>query len=107
MMDIEIQNKKDNPLLERTEVRFLAHHANAQTPSRDQMREKLAAELGSKKSLVVVDNMVSEFGRQVTRGYARVYASPEAIARHERSYLLKRNKLEDLKPAKKGAAAKK
>lgn len=101
MMDIEIQDKKDNPLLSRVEVRFTLHHANEQTPSRDSVREKLAAQLGSKKSLVIVDNMASEFGRQVTRGYARVYSAPEPIGLNEPLYLLKRNKLEDLKPKKK------
>jgi small subunit ribosomal protein S24e len=100
-MDIEIVEKKNNPLLQRTEVRFMLHHTNAQTPSRDQVREKLAAQVGSKKSLVVVESMNSLFGRSQTRGYARVYETPEAIGKNEPTYLLKRNKLEDLKPKKK------
>ena len=105
-MDIEISEQKQNPLLDRTEVRFVAHHANEKTPSRDQIREKLAVQLGSKKSLVVVDSMNSVFGKGATRGYARVYATPDAIGKHEPDYILKRNKLEGLK-TKEGAGEEK
>lgn len=100
-MDIEIKDKKQNPLLSRWEVRFVLHHPNEKTPTRDAIREKLAGQLGSKKSLVVVDNMTSAFGKAQTSGYARVYDTPEAIGKNEPLYLLKRNKLEELKPKKK------
>jgi len=100
-MDIEIKDKKQNPLLSRWEVRFSVAHPNEKTPSRDAIREKVAAAVGSKKSLVVVDSMNSAFGKQVTTGYARVYDTPEAIGKNEPMYLLKRNKLEELKPKKK------
>lgn len=100
MMDIEISEKKQNPLLSRTEVRFTVVHAGEKTPTRDAIREKLAGQLGSKKSLVVVDSMSSAFGKSTTRGYARVYDAPEAIAKNEPFYLLKRNKLEELRPKK-------
>lgn len=104
-MDIEISEKKQNPLLGRTEVRFVVHHTNEKTPSRDQIREKLAGQMNSKKGLIVVDSMASAFGRSQTRGYARVYDTPEAIGKNEPLYLLKRNKLEELKPKKKERTA--
>jgi small subunit ribosomal protein S24e len=100
-MDIEIKEKKQNPLLSRWEVRFVVAHPNEKTPSRDAIREKLAGAVGSKKGLVVVDSMNSAFGKQVTNGYARVYDTPEAIGKNEPMHLLKRNKLEELKPKKK------
>lgn len=100
-MDIEIIERKQNPLLSRTEVRFVVHHTNEKTPSRDQIREKLAGQVNGKKGLIVVDNMASAFGKSMTRGYARVYESPEVLGATEPTYLLKRNKLEDLKPKKK------
>lgn len=100
-MDIEIQEKKQNPLLARWEVRFVVHHTNEKTPTRDQIREKLAGNLNSKKGLVVVDHMASAFGKSQTRGYARVYDNPEVLGKTEPAHLLKRNKLEELKPKKK------
>lgn len=99
-MDIEISERKQNPLLGRWEVRFVVHHPNEKTPSRDQIREKLAGQLGGKKSNVVVDNMNSVFGKGTTKGYARVYDDPAVLAKNEPHYLLKRNKLEELKPKK-------
>lgn len=107
MMDINIVEQKKNPLLSRVEVRFTVSHLNAQTPSRDQIREQLAAKLGSKKGLVVVDSMNSVFGKSETKGYARLYETPEAIGQNEPDHLLKRNKLEDTKPKKKAPEAKK
>ena len=116
-MDIEISEKKQNPLLARWEVRFVVQHPNEKTPSRDQIREKLAGQLNAKKANVVVHNMNSVFGKGTTKGYARVYDAPEQLAKNEPHYLLKRNKLEELKPKKekkeaapaaaKGAAPKK
>lgn len=114
-MDIEIKEQKQNPLLTRREVRFTVHHQGEKTPTRDTIREKLAAQLNSKKGLVVVDSMASAFGRSSTNGYARIYDATEGIAKNEPHYLLKRNKLEEVRPKKekkeapaaKGAAKKK
>lgn len=97
-MDIEIVEKKHNPLLSRWEVRFQVQHQGEKTPTRDAIREKLAAQLNGKKGNVVVDSMSSAFGRSSTRGYARVYDDQKALAANEPHYLLKRNKLEELKP---------
>ena len=99
-MDIEISEKKQNPLLGRWEVRFVVQHPNEKTPSRDAIREKLAGQLNAKKGNVVVDSMNSVFGKATTRGYARIYDSPEQIAKNESHHILKRNKLEELKPKK-------
>lgn len=100
MMEMEITEKKQNPLLARVEVRFAVHHQGEKTPTRDSIREKLAGSLNAKKGNVVVDSMASAFGRSSTRGYARIYDTPEALAKNEPHYLLKRNKLEELKPKK-------
>ena len=100
-MDIEISEKKHNPLLSRWEVRFNVHHQGEKTRSRDQIREKLAGVVNSKKGLIVVDTMASAYGKSSTKGYARVYDTPEILGHTEPLHLLKRNKLEELKPKKK------
>ena len=99
-MDIEISEKKQNPILGRWEVRFVVQHPNEKTPSRDAIREKLAGQLNAKKGHIVVDSMNSVFGKGTTKGYARVYDAPAELAKNEPHHLLKRNKLEDLKPKK-------
>ena len=100
MMDIEIVEQKQNPLLSRREVRFQVHHQGEKTPTRDAIREKLAAQMNSKKGNIVIDAMASAFGRSSTRGYARIYDTQEVLAKNEPHYILKRNKLEELKPKK-------
>ncbi|HWG90375.1 MAG TPA: 30S ribosomal protein S24e [Candidatus Thermoplasmatota archaeon] len=97
-MEIEIVSRKDNPLLGRTEVEFKVLHDKEATPKRDAVREKLAANLNSKKGLVVVDMMTSVFGRAVTKGYAKVYAAEEKLISLERHHVMKRNNLEDKIP---------
>ncbi len=102
MVDIEITEKRDNPLLKRVDVRFRIVHLGVATPKRDDVREKLAAMMNANKGVVVVDHMTSRFGRGESVGFAKVYTSQDVMPRIERMYILKRNKLESIVPAKKG-----
>ncbi|MBA3046024.1 MAG: 30S ribosomal protein S24e [Candidatus Thermoplasmatota archaeon] len=100
-MELEIQNKKENNLLNRTEVHFVLHHPNSPTPKRDNVREELSKALKVPKDRIIVDNMESSFGVHDTKGYAKVYPTKEEAMKVEREYLLKRNKLIE-KQEKKG-----
>ena len=51
-MELEIVSKKDNPLLDRTELEVLAHHTGKPTPTRDEVREQVAAAMKAKKDVV-------------------------------------------------------
>lgn len=97
-MELQIVEKKDNPLLTRTEVRFKVEHGRASTPKREDVRDKLAGMLNAKKDMVVVDHMTTTFGRGETRGYARIYATVDVMGKVERRFLLKRNGLEKYAP---------
>jgi small subunit ribosomal protein S24e len=92
-MELEIREKRENPLLDRVEVRFLIRHPNQPTPRRENIREELSKELKVPKDRVIVDNMSSSFGLQETKGYAKVYSKKESALEIERTHLLKRNKL--------------
>jgi small subunit ribosomal protein S24e len=103
-MEIEIIEKKENELLERTEVTFKASHADEGTPQREAVREKLSALLKAPKERIIVDGMNSVFGRMETKGYAKVYKSKDAAMKYEREHILVRNKLKEKKVEKKGGA---
>ena len=104
-MEIEIVSKKENQLLDRTEVTFKAAHPKEGTPQREVVREKIASMLKATKDRVIVDAMDSEFGRMETIGYAKVYKTKEAAMKYEREHVLIRNKLkEKVKVEKKKAA---
>ena len=90
-MELEIVSRKDNPLLDRTELEVLAHHAGKPTPTRDEVREHVAAAMKAKKDVVLVDHMETTFGTGLTRGYVKVYKNKEAADAIEREPIKKRN----------------
>ncbi len=101
-MEIEIDSKKNNPLINRTEVRFTIHHKGESTPNREIVRSELAEKLNVKKEDVVVDNIHTSFGVQRIKGYAKIYNTVENAKGWERSHILERNKLIEKKVKKEG-----
>src|SRR6059036_3852482 len=92
-MQLEILQRKENPLLKRVEVTFKATHKAEPTPTRDALRAFLTKELKATKDIVVVDYQASTFGRYETVGAAKVYKSKEEALAVERKHILVRNKL--------------
>ncbi len=90
-MEIEIQSKKENPLLQRTEVHFIVHHQGEKTPKRDLIRSELAEQLNVKKDAVIVNHMKSSFGSTDTTGYAKIYKNGDSAKEWEKKHLIKRN----------------
>src|SRR6266704_3483148 len=92
-MQLEVLQRKENPLLKRVEVTFKATHKAEPTPTRDALRAFLAKELKATKDIVVIDFQASTFGRYETVGEAKVYKSKEEALAVERNHILVRNKL--------------
>ena len=92
-MEIEIESKKNNPLLNRTEVCFIVKHEGEGTPNREIIRSELADKLNAKKENIIVNSINSSFGTQETTGYAKVYSSLQKAKDLERDHMLKRNKI--------------
>ena len=104
-MEIEIDSKKNNQLLNRTEIRFTIKHPGEKTPNREIIRTELAEKLNAKKEEVIVNEIHATFGKQEVTGYAKVYTSPDKSKGLERNHILVRNKLmEAKKKDKKGEA---
>ena len=97
-MEIEIVEKKDNPLFQRVEIKFKADHSGEPTPKRLDVRAKLAAQLGVPEELVVIEKLASTYGRQVASGIARAYRSKEQLEGIEPKYLLRRGMPKEAKP---------
>ncbi len=94
-MEINITKNWENPLLDRKEITFNISHTGA-TPSRDEIKNKLVAQLNSRHELVIVDKISTEYGTQNTSGYAKIYSDVERAKEIENKHVLKRN---ELKPA--------
>ncbi|MEM3444600.1 MAG: hypothetical protein QW115_01330 [Thermoplasmata archaeon] len=67
-MEIEIISKKENVLLDRTEIKFKIVHDKSGTPRRDEIRTKLAELLAVNKDLLVLDHMEPKYGVNHTEG---------------------------------------
>ena len=96
-MKFQIENKSENKLLERTELEFTVEHQGESTPTRDAIRSTIASQMSVQKETIIVDRMETEYGTGITKGYAKVYDSPEAVAKSERHHLLVRNSLAEKK----------
>lgn len=90
-MELEIKSEKDNEVLGRTEVSFEVDHPGDDTPSRGDIRDKLAALKDSDDELIMVKEMDTEYGRPVTSGRADVYEEADRVEEVESDYVLKRN----------------
>ncbi len=92
-MNIEITEQVDNALFARKDVKFVLRHPGVTTPPRNEVRQLVAAEVGTKTENVVIDHMESATGMAATRGIARAYANADAARAVERKHHLKRNNL--------------
>lgn len=79
-MKLEIVSKKENPLLDRTEVVAKISGYEA-TPSNLQVGEEIAKQMKSDKEKVFVLKIDQSYGRNAARVQAQVYSSPEALAK--------------------------
>jgi len=92
-MEIEIDSKRNNPLLNRTEIYFTIKHKGEGTPNREIIRSELAEKLNVKKENIIVNTVHSSFGDQEISCYAKVYSSLTKSKDLERDYILRRNML--------------
>ncbi|GEM_PF-181447 len=91
-MEIEITEAKENILLGRKEVTFtLRHDAEGASPNRAAARNALIKALKCSSSLLVIDQMRTEFGKRETVGYAKVYESEARLNEIEQKHIIERN----------------
>ena len=100
-MEVQIDSKRNNPLLSRTEVHFTVKHEGEKTPNREIVRSELAEKLNAKKENIVVNFISPGFGTNETTGYAKVYSSVQKAKDFERNHMLTRNKLIQTKKGEK------
>jgi small subunit ribosomal protein S24e len=89
-MDIQVLQEKNNPMLNRREVVFKVTHDDV-TPSRLSIIDRLAATMNSKRGLVIIDSIKTEFGKRESVGYAKIYENEERAKQVERAHILDRN----------------
>ena len=91
-MDINITEDKNNALLNRREVKFDATFEGA-TPSRLDVKNRLAAMLNVPLELVILQKFDNSYGVSAAEGYAKIYEDADRMKVVEKEYVLKRNEL--------------
>lgn len=88
-MEVNIIDKKNNPMLERDEVSFEVSFSGA-TPSFADVRKEVVKKLKSNEKLTIIDSVAQRFGEHVARGYVKVYKNEQAL-KVEPEHRIKKN----------------
>jgi len=90
-MEINVNEKIENPLLNRTEIHFDCTYQGEATPKIMDVKNRLVATLDVDKNLLVVHNLKPSYGEGKAIGYAKVYDSEESLAKIEKDHVVKKN----------------
>lgn len=105
-MDITILEKKENPLLNRTEITFECDYQTEGTPKIIDVKHKLVALEDASKELLVVDSMKPSYGEAKAVGLAKIYNSIEDLNKIETDSVKNKNEEpEEEAPAEEEAEA--
>ncbi len=89
-MEIRVESERYNPLLKRKEL-HLRVSFNGKTPSRAEIREKIAGLMNAEQNRLVIDYVKNEFGKREAKVYVKIYDSAEAMKAIEERHILERN----------------
>lgn len=93
MIELKIEETRDNKLLKRKEIKYRVLFGKEATPTREQIKDLLAKNLGASKELLIVDKNIQQSGKHELHGYSKVYADKESAMLYEPDYELYRNGL--------------
>lgn len=102
-MEIKIISKKENPLLNRTEIEFECNYPTEGTPNLLDVKHKIVALEDSSNDLIVVDNMKPSYGAAKATGLAKIYDSIEKLQEIEAKAVLAKNEEPEEEPAEEEA----
>ncbi|MFH1850030.1 MAG: hypothetical protein ABH879_07675 [archaeon] len=88
-MEITIMNKRENPLLSRTDL-SVAVHFEGKTPSREELKKKASKDLDLKESCISIKKIETVFGQQQVNVALHIYKDEESRKKIEYGYLSKR-----------------
>jgi len=92
-MKINITSQQHNPLLKRKEITFeVKHEETKATPSRYEIRKKLAETLKTNIELLYIRRVETKTGTMLATGEANLYDSPEQVKLVEPEHIINRNK---------------
>ena len=91
-MEINVNEKIENPLLNRTEIQFDCTYQGDATPKIMDVKNRLVAILDVDKNLLVVHNLKPSYGEGKANGYAKIYDTEESLSKIEMDHVVEKNK---------------
>ncbi len=89
---MNIDQRIENPILQRVELHFTMDHPAKPTPSLKEMIDFITKmEPGAKKECTFILDVTSRFGRSMTTGVAHVYENDEAASTTVPNYVVDRH----------------
>ena len=88
-MEVQIIKDKTNPILKRREISIKVK--DKVTPSRIEVKGKLAALLNSKPELIVIERLGTMYGKQELTGTASIYQTEERLKQLAHEHLVARD----------------
>jgi len=95
-MKIEINEKREVPLLSRMRVQATAVFEK-ETPSRDEIRKSLSSMLNADENLLIIKHIYTKFGKREAKVIAHLYKNLDDLKRIEEAHLLKKHFKEEKK----------
>ncbi|MGC8585637.1 MAG: 30S ribosomal protein S24e [Thermoplasmata archaeon] len=94
-MELIIDERRENPLLKRAEIKFKVKYDKMKTPSREEIKELLSKNINVPKEKIILDYMRTSFGIHLISGYCKIYEDIETAKKIEPDYILIRNGLKE------------
>ena len=80
-MEVVVREKKVRPLLSHEELHLEISFPNEPTPKIDSVKKHLASTLKVNEDVVIVESLITEFGKSFGRAKALVFSSVEDLAK--------------------------
>jgi len=93
-LEVYVEKERYNPLLKRKEV-YCRLSFEGKTPSRSEVRAKIAGLMNAEPERAVVDYIKTEFGKTEARCYVKIYDTVEDLQKIEEGHIIERNKVEE------------
>jgi small subunit ribosomal protein S24e len=88
---VKVLRDLENKVLNRRELVLRIHHAGTRTPSRDEVREMVSSMFSAPQNLVIVKNLRTIAGTNVTEAHVHVYRDEKTLEEVEPQHIKIRN----------------
>jgi len=88
---VKVLRDVENKVLNRRELVLRIHHAGARTPTRDEVRRIVSSMFSAPQNLVIVKNLRTIAGTNVTEAHVHIYRDEETLEEVEPEHIKIRN----------------